>query len=337
MLALMWQGDLTIGQRAGVSLFHAVSAFCNAGFALQPDSLEGFRYAPMVHLVFVPLLVIGGVGFPVLENLWRICRHRWFDRPPVRWSNMTSHSLVDTKLHLHSKIVLSTTAILYLYGVMGICVAQLKPYTNDLFQQGITANPRTMAPLSVQQVGAVLADASFISLTSRTAGFHTVPMDTLEPASRFVIMTLMMIGASPGGTGGGMKTTTLALLLLTISATVRRRDHTEAFARQLSDGLVRKAATIAACFVALATGATLLLSLSEPYPFETLAFEAISAASTTGLSLGITGDLTAFGKAVIIGTMFLGRVGPLALLGILLFRDRPNRPYAYPHEDIAMG
>lgn len=335
----MWAGSLTLTQRLSLSLFHSVSAFCNAGFSLQSNSLESYRYAPQVHLVIGPLLVIGGLGFPVLDNLWRAGRWRW-----QRWSSRAQRSFLagpsdaaEGRLNLHTKIVLFTTATLYVYGVVAVTAGQVKPHTDAFFQQGITARRSPPQPLDIRGLGAVLADSSFTSLTSRTAGFNTVPMEELSPVGRFTIMTLMMIGASPGGTAGGMKTTTLALLLLLVAATVRRRQHTEAFSRRISDQLIHKAATLAACFVALATVATGLLCLSEPYPFEKIAFEAISAASTTGLSLGITGDLTAFGKTVIIATMFLGRIGPLALLGALLFRPGSVRPYTYPHEDVAMG
>ncbi len=341
-LALGWlsPGDAPFRAWIGPCLFHAVSAFCNAGFSLYSNSLEPYRYGPQAHGVILPLLVIGGLGFPVLENLWQAARWRLKQIGGVGLHRMetSAHNHPSRgRLSLHTKVVLATTAGLYLYGVVGIGIAQLKPYTHAYFQQGVTANRTPLPPLSAGQIGATLADASFMSLSSRTAGFNTVPMEQLQPAGRFVVMTLMMIGASPGGTGGGMKTTTATLLLLTVVATVRRRGHTEVFSRQISDQLVRKAATLAACFVALATGATLLLTLSEPYPFEKLAFEAISAASTTGLSLGITGDLTGFGKAVIIATMFLGRVGPLALLGMLVFRASTPRPYAYPHEEVVMG
>jgi len=339
-LGAMSGGDGAIGQRFAMGLFHSVSAFCNAGFTLHSDGFESSRYAPRIHLVIIPLVVIGGLGFPVLENLWRVVRSKWRPRraskntPALPDQSQTPHS---GKLSLHTKVVLSTTAALYLYGVVGIAVGQLQPYTHDLFQQGVTANRVGLEPPGIRQLGATLADASFMSLSSRTAGFNTVPMEELSPAGRFVVMTLMMVGASPGGTGGGMKTTTLALLLLTIAATIRQRGHTDVFARRISEELVRKAATLAACFVALATAATGLLTLSEPYPFGKIAFEAVSAASTTGLSLGITGDLTGFGKAVIIATMFLGRIGPLALLGALLFRNTANRPYTYPHEHVVMG
>lgn len=339
-LTTMWSHDLPFGQRLGLGVFHSVSAFCNAGFSLHSNNLEPYRYALQIHLVIAPLLVLGGLGFPVLDNLWQVASWRWKRRRLGGASHGSldrQQNLAAGRLSLHTKIVLCTTAALYLYGVVVLAAGQLKPYTDGFFQQGITANRKQIQPLDARRFGAILADASFMSLTSRTAGFNTVPMDDLSPAGRFAMITLMMIGASPGGTGGGMKTTTLALLVLTVIATLRRRDRTEAFARHISEPLIRKAATVAVCFVALATTATLLLCFSEPYPFEKIAFEAVSAATTTGLTLGITGDLTSFGKAVIIATMFLGRIGPLALLGGLVFRPSPQRPYRYPHEDVAMG
>jgi len=336
-----WEGQLAPSQRLGLSLFHSVSAFCNAGFSLFSDSLEGYRYSVLVHLIILPLVVIGGLGFPVLYNLWQIIGWRWSKSrrqgsTPV-FNAAQSIDLARTRLTLHTKIVLSTTAGLYLFGVLVLVASQLKPYLNDYLQQGMTANRQELAPLDLPRLGMVLADASFMSVTSRTAGFNSMPMDQVRPAGQFVVMLLMMVGASPGGTGGGMKTTTLALLLLTLAATVRQRDQSEAFGRFITDALIRKAATLAACLIALVCLAILLLSLSEPYPFNKIAFEAVSAATTTGLSLGITADLTGFGKVVIIITMFLGRVGPLALLGALMFGLRPPRPYAYPYETVVIG
>ena len=336
----MWGDQVTGAQRVGLSLFHSVSAFCNAGFSLQRNGLEPYRYAPSVHLVIAPLLVAGGLGFSVLADLWRALRQR----VTRRWAGAAVRVRFDlpppagvARLSLNTKVVLTTTAALYIVGVVVLAAGQLKPYSDLYFQQGVTANRVERPPLSLRQAGAVLADASFMSLTARTAGFNTVPMDELSPAGRFALMTLMMIGASPGSTGGGMKTTTVALLLLTVAATLRRRDQTDAFGRRVGEPLVRKAATLAACFIALVTAATLLLRFSEPYPLEKVVFEAVSAASTTGLSLGITGDLTAFGRVVIIATMFLGRVGPLALLGLLFFRPGARVPYVFAREDVLMG
>jgi trk system potassium uptake protein TrkH len=325
-------------------LFHSVSAFCNAGFALQSDSLVQYRYSAFMHLVFVPLIVAGGLGFPVLENVAAVGRHRW-----RRWRERRSGraavppmghvvNLSAGRLSLHSKLVLTTTAALYLYGVAGMAASQLRPFVT----RGAQAADQEVAAATEwrgsETIAGTLADASFMSVTARTAGFNTMPMDEVEPAGRFVLITLMLVGASPGGTGGGMKTTTLAIIVLTIGATLRQRERTEAFGREIGNLLVRRAATMAASLVVLATVSTLLLTLSETGPYINLAFEAVSAATTTGLSLGTTtSSLTGFGKVVIIVTMFLGRVGPLALLGALMFGLRSPRPYRLPREAVVMG
>jgi trk system potassium uptake protein TrkH len=133
-----------------------------------------------------------------------------------------------------------------------------------------------------------------------------------------------------------MKTTTLALLLLAVLASMRQRERVEAFGRTISDTILRKAGTLVTCYVGVLCTSTLLLSLTEPFPFMKLLFEATSALSVTGLSLGITPNLSPFGKLTLIATMFIGRVGPLALIGAITFGGR-RRPYAYPHEQVYMG
>jgi trk system potassium uptake protein TrkH len=331
-------GALSTAERAGMSLFHAVSAFCNAGFDITGHSLVGYRHALLTHVVVVPLIVVGGLGFPALENLIGVARAR-FTRliryTPVRPSIPTD--LTASRLSLHTKIVLTATACLYLWGVVTIGAGQLMPYLHESMQQGVTAHVDRPDPLTVSSFGGLLADASFMSVTSRTAGFNSIPMDELQPAGRFGVMTLMMVGGSPGSTAGGFKTTVIALLVLSVVATIRQRPRAEAFGRTIADSLVRKAATIGLCYLLLVTISTMLLCLSEPFTFQALAFEAVSASTTTGLSLGITEDLTGFGRAVIIVTMFLGRVGPLALLGAMTFSRSTERPYRYPHEAVAIG
>jgi trk system potassium uptake protein TrkH len=327
----MWHGELSTSRRIGMSLFHAVSAFNNAGFDLTGASLEPYRYSALAHGVILPLIVLGGLGYPVLENLFRMARCRVW--PSCR----RDAPLLDRRMTLHTKIVLTTTAGLYLFGVMVIASAQLMPIVTDYFQLNVTANRPAPMELDLPAVGGVLADASFMSVTARTAGFNTMPMDQVRPAGQLGLMTLMMIGGSPGGTAGGMRTTTFALLLLSIIATVRRRPHLEAFGRYIDDVLVRKAAVMAACFIGLVTAATLLLCMVEPFALNKLLFEVISAVTVTGLSLGITAELTAFGKVVIIVSMFLGRVGPLALLAALAFGTSPKRRYYYAREDVMVG
>jgi trk system potassium uptake protein TrkH len=338
----MWEdpvgGALTVGQRTGLSVFHAVSAFCNAGFDITGDSMVAYRYSALTHGVVALLIVVGGIGFPVLDNVARVVAGRLRQR--LRRHAGTAERSVDLasrRMSLHAKVVLTTTACLYLYGVVTIAAGQLMPYVYEALDQGVTANAQEAGELTLAKAGGIVADASFMSITSRTAGFNSMPMDQLQGAGRFAVVTLMMVGGSPGSTAGGFKTTVLALLVLSVVATIRQRRETEVFGRAVSDSLVRKAGTLVICYLSMMTFSTLLLTLSEPYPFEMLFFEVVSAAATVGLSLGITADLTSFGKVVIIATMFLGRVGPLALLGALVFRRRIERPYAYPHEDVVLG
>lgn len=286
----LWPESLTHGPggRAWQAIFHSVSAFCNAGFDITGASLEPMRAGLAPYLGIAPLIILGGVGFLVLEDVTGYIRRRLRPRP----------GRPAPRLSTHSKIVLSTTACLLVVGTMAIFVAQ-----------------------SVARGGPALgtfADAAFLSVTARTAGFNAMPMDELSPGSRFTTMVLMAVGGSPGSTAGGIKTTTLAVLVLAVVATVRGRQDTEAFGRRLPDALVRRAATVAAGFFGVVVLATLTLDLTETIAFEPLLFEVVSAATTTGLSLGATSELSPFGRVVISLTMFLGRLGALSLLGALL-------------------
>lgn len=332
ILYIMWPGgeSESIPRRIGMSLFHSISAFCNAGFDLNGDSLVTYRYAAVSHLVIVPLIVLGGIGFPVLSNLASAARHRLRNTGVSRFLPASLPSgpmpaLAEKRLTLHTKLVISTTIVLYLVGTVVIGIGQASmwiPRTGDLGSTGLAA--------------AVL-DAGFLSVTARSAGLTTVPMEEIQPGGRFMLIILMFIGGSPGGAAGGIKTTALAILIWSVISTLRQRRETEIFGRSISDSLVRQAGTIAICYSGLIVGATLLLSLSESAPFGIILFEAVSAGTTTGLSLGLTPDLTPFGKFVIITSMYLGRIGPLALFAALALRRRAERPYAYPHEAVALG
>lgn len=329
MYSLWLPGDVGSEGRLWLSVFHSVSAFCNAGFDITGESMVPYRYAPLAHGVVVPLIVLGGIGFPVLDNVLRVLRVRW-----RRWRSRGRAPLppgfrvADARLTLHSRLAIWTTACLYLGGFVVIFLAQA------LTSWG-TPVPLETSP--AERLLAVASDASFMAVTARTAGFNSMPMEELAPGSVFALMTLMVIGGSPGSTAGGMKTTTLAVLVLSIVATVRQRKEAEAFGRSISDATIRKAGTLGLCYVGLIAGTTLALALVEPFELEPVLFEAISASTTTGLSLGITGDLSPAGKMVLIAAMFLGRVGPLALLTVLIFGRGVDRPYTYAHEDVAMG
>lgn len=325
----------TTERRLGMSVFHAISAFCNAGFDLTGDSLIGYRHAWLTHAVIAPLIILGGLGYPVLENLARVTRYRIvrrLRRRPGRPAPIRSEQselerpglLAPARITLHTKLVIVTTLGVYIYGVLALSTAQiLGGAMDDGWSWGGT--------------GRMFLDSSFLSIASRTAGFTPVPMDELEHGSIFALITLMIIGGSPGGTAGGVKTTVLAVLVLSVIATIRQRPETEAFGRTISDAIVRKAGTIGVCYLFLIGATTLLLMITEEAPFEVVLFEAVSAATVTGLSLGLTPELSSTGKSVVIVTMFLGRVGPLALLGALMFGRRTSRPYMYAHENVALG
>ena len=341
----MWRGSTTIDgdgdapalslvDRFGLSLFHAVSAFCNAGFTTANDSLAVYRFDLPVHLVLAGLLVAGGIGVPVLMNLGDVARARW--RRWRREACENSHDSAAARLSLHSRVALSTSACLYLAGVLVLgsvqIAAVLAPGSNESL-----AGPVLPAPqLSAELAAGALADASFLSISSRTGGFTTVAMDEVPPAGRVMLMMLMAIGASPGGTGGGMKTTTFAVIVLTIVSTLRRHAHSPTLGQRVGDALVRQALTLAAVFLAVIAVAALLLAAIEPFPFERILFEAVSAASNTGLSLGITSDLSAPGKLIVAATMFLGALAPLAAMDAMI----PG-PLAFPqaaaHERVTMA
>lgn len=334
-----WDGDLTVHHRIGLSIFHAASAFCNAGFALYPNSLEGYRYSLMTHMILAPLIVIGGMGYPVLNNIWVMIwtRVQLLWRRPARFKGQYNRPLTYSRLTLHTKIVLTATACLYIYGMLVVFSSQLMPYISEATGRNVTANAVELKPLTVSRIGAMVADSSFMSITSRTAGFNAMPMEEIGPAGHVATMTLMFVGGSPGGTTGGIKVTTMALMILSVWATVCQRQESEAFGRRIYDSVIRRATAIVGAMMLMITLGVILLCLSEPFPFMKLLFEAVSAATTTGLSLGITGGLSAFGKSVIIGLMFLGRVGPLALLGALIFTGKSGRPYTLAHEDVMLG
>lgn len=320
MLPLWVAGEgqtLLLKDRVWLSVFHTVSAFCNAGFDLTGSSMVGARNSLVPYLVIMPLIVIGGIGFPVLSDLWRVATRRLRSR---KQSARQRLHLPGERLSLHSKLTLMTTAILLAVGFIGILIAQ------SLAPGG---NPRPWH--------GELADAAFMSVTARTAGFNSVPMDELTPASIVLTISLMFVGGSPGSTAGGMKVTTLALLVLSIMATIRGRAETEAFGRAIPEALVRKAGAIALSMLLLPMVASYFLAMTDPGPLTPIVFEAVSAATTTGLSLGLTTALSDPGKLIITGTMFLGRIGPLALMGALILRKPPSRAYLYPRETINLG
>ena len=294
----------SVQERMLFSLFHAVSGYCNAGFASTTKNLAdaALRFNGGVLTTIMVLVVIGGLGYPVLLNLGTLVRLR-------------SATLTQRRLSVHSKLVLLTTALLLVGGSIGFFLLEQDNTLREL-------------PLSRQFMTSL-----FHSVSARTAGFNTVDIGALEAPTLFFMMVLMWIGASPGSTGGGIKTTTAALAVLNILATASGRNSVEVFKRRVSDiSMVKAFSTALLSFFFIATALFCLL-LTEQAPFEALMFEVVSAASTVGLSTGLTAQLSETGKVIIILCMFVGRVGFLATM-VALVRQKFAGRYDYTQENV---
>ncbi len=281
-------------------VFHSVSAFCNAGFSLWSDSLIQFQTDTFVTVVHAALIVLGGLGFTVLAALWMKLRGA-----QRRWS-------------LQTRIVLLMSLGLI---VGGTAVYALLEWNSSL--------------AGLETAGDKLLNALFQSVSLRTAGFNSVDYAGLERATILMMIVWMFIGASPGSTGGGIKTTTLAVMLAAIPALIRNQPRALLLRRTIPHDIVYRAATIMTVATMVAVLVIFLLLASHSLPFEKVAFEAVSALATVGLSIGATGELNATGKWVIILTMFIGRVGPISLA---LALGSPNGSrITYPEAKIMVG
>lgn len=294
-----------------MAVFHSVSAFCNAGFSLFSDSFVGYRENWILNAVICFLIVSGGIGFLVLSEI-----KEKFSFKRSAW----------TRLSLHSKIVLSTTLILLICGMVLILTLEWG---------------NTLAPLSIH--GRFLS-AFFQSVSARTAGFNTLPIGHMANETLFIFILLMFVGASPGSCGGGVKTTTLTTLMWMGMSRFRGQERPQLFNRSISEGSVRKAISIVmlsmfvVCVSMIALQMTELGSVSHLQSrgkFLELLFEVISAFGTVGLSTGVTGGLSIYGKIIVTLTMFVGRLGPL-LIGVAVSRQAISQ-YHYAEEGIMVG
>ncbi len=315
-----WSGD--VHKQWYYSIFHSISAFCNAGFSLFKDSFIDYNRCWGVYAVICPLIILGGLGFSVLYDLAGIVVeriNRFFKK-----SFLTRYRLsmeTPTRMRLQTKIVLSVSTILIVFGTLAI-----------LFFERYAGSYDTDSNTGV--LGAL-----FQSVTARTAGFNTIKISALSASSKFVLILLMFIGGSPGSTAGGIKTVTLAVVIMTVYATLKKREEVEMFKRSIRLVVVGRAVTVTLLFVAVLFGASLALSITENangFTMSDIMFEAGSALGTVGLTTGITPSLTTAGKLIIIATMLIGRLGPLTLLAALTFNIKPAQ-YNYPDEAIIVG
>ena len=318
LLSTLWS-HLPLGERAFYGTFHAISAFCNAGFSLTGESFLGLGTRWQIWGVVCGLIIVGSLGFGTLRSLWTTMRLSWqSSREP---SSLFRHRRLREQLPLSPRLILTTTAILLLGGA---------------FVYGLL---ESVGEQSDAPIGTRIADAWFQSVTFRTAGFNTVDHGELNPSTKLFSIGLMFIGASPGSTGGGVKTVALAIIVLALVSILRGRNHVECYGRMIPDSQVRSAFVIVAMGLGATMTSTLLLTVFEAdaFAFIDILYEAISAFATVGVSTGITSELTPASQLVVTATMFLGRVGPLTLLLALAGTGQTVDQYQYPLERVSLG
>lgn len=313
LLSFVFIPDLGVKQGIYSAIFHSVSAFCNAGFSLFPDSLVAYRANPLVNLTIMALIILGGIGFLVIRELADAYHTRKQRKLPLR-------------LSLHTKLVLITTVFLIVYGAVLIFVLE----KND--------------SLMAMPISEGMWTALFQSVSARTAGFNTINLESFRVPTLFLMIFLMFIGASPGSAGGGVKTTCLALLFILFYNRLKGSPHTSAFRRTIPEEVISKALALfllAIVLIGLALFGLLIAQSPDwahenPREFLGFMFETVSAFATVGLSVGSTGQLNVAGKYIVILLMFAGRVGLLTMAFAIAGRTRSSAP-RYAEENIMIG
>ena len=300
-------------ERFWASLFHCISAYNNAGFGLWGDNLVRYRDNPVVNGVIASMIVVGGIG-------WRVINDLWTNRARLQGLR---------RLSLHTRLVLRSTALLIVFGALGLM------FTEQFAAGGVIENLQWWQDIQV---------TLFQSISARTAGFNTVPLSiqTFSDAGLLLLIVLMFIGASPGGTGGGIKTTTFAILMGATRSTLQGREEVVIHRRQIPDTVVLRAVGVAMASAIFVILMALLLGIGpttsgEPtrttFNFLEKLFTCMSAFGTVGLDLGVTAQLNRWGQLVLMVGMFVGRLGILLLLSAI-YGSRPQPRVGYPREEI---
>ena len=294
-----------------ISVFNSVSAFCNAGIdVFAENSLCNYATNPLINTVTAVLVILGGIGYIV-----------WWDVLRVVKSRSPQNRRIFRYLSLHSKIAIAVTAGLILVGAGFIFIFEY-------------ANPLTIGEMSLFDKMQV---CFFQSITTRTAGFATIPQENLTDASAVVSIILMLIGGSPVGTAGGMKTVTVAVLICSAFATIRNKNSATLFGRRVSEKSVKKAVAVAVAFLTICFASTLLLIATANASALDAVYETVSATATVGLSRNLTATLNPFGKLIIIVTMYFGRVGPISIAVALGSQNESQNLISDPTEEISIG
>ena len=266
------------------SVFHSISAFCNAGFDLMggtsgpTTSITSYTGNPLINIPIMLLIIIGGIGFFV-------------------WDDVKTHKLQHKYYHLQTKIVLTTTFCLIMFPALFLFLFE---FSRDCWD-GLSLQERFMASL-------------FQSVTTRTAGFCTIPQGELKDSSTLLTLVLMFVGGSPAGTAGGVKTTTVAMILMSVMCFVKGKRDTEMFGRRVPADNVRTGLAVLTISLLVVFTNIMLLLLTDGAEFRDTIFEVVTAIGTVGLSRGLTPDLTFWGKLIIIVTMYIGRIGPITMV-----------------------
>jgi len=282
-------------------LFHSVSAFCNAGFSLFTNNLEIFKYDRLINLTISFLIILGGIGFVTINSLVIIKKKKL------------------QNLSITSKFALLITFFLLSIGTILFLVFE---YNN-------------LTTLKNMNFIDKLINSFFQSVTLRTAGFNTVPLTNIRPATVFISYILMFIGASPGSTGGGIKTTTFGVLILYALGVLKRKEYVEVFKRRIDWELINKALAIVVISIFYIVVVTTIILSIESFTTDKVIYEVLSAFSTTGLSMGITAGLGIISKLILVVTMFIGRLGPMTVA--LAFTSNKTSSIKYPKEEILIG
>lgn len=304
ILAFIFIERMGFSMKKGIyyGVFHSISAFCNAGFSLFSDSLEGFTANVLMNLSIAYLIILGGIGFSVITSV------------------MMSVRKGINRFNLTSKLAVFISILLTFGGMFLIFVLE---YTN----------PETLGKLNIVEK---IAASFFQSVTLRTAGFNTISFGNMRSGTIFLSCILMFIGASPGSTGGGIKTTTLGVLAFYVAGIVRGKENIEMFDRSIAWDILNRALAILVISIVY-VGVVILIMLSiDNFKFEETVFEVISAFATVGLSMGITPELGVLSRILIIITMFIGRLGPLTF-ALAIGESKKKERFKYPKENILVG
>ncbi|MDO4690836.1 MAG: TrkH family potassium uptake protein [Fusobacterium sp.] len=302
ILFLEFKKNMTFESAAYYGLFHSISAFCNAGFSLYSDSLESFKSNVVINFTISYLIILGGLGFAVISSFIHVIRKG------------------QNRFNLTAKISLTMGIILTFIGMILFLILEFN-------------NMETIGNLNFFEK---LMAAFFQSVTLRTAGFNTVSLENIRPATIFISYILMFIGASSGSTGGGIKTTTFAVLIFYIIGVLRKKEHIELFNRRIDWEIMNKALAIIMISLVYISFVTVTILALESFPLERVLYEVISAFATVGLSMNLTAKLGVFSKLLIIFTMFVGRLGPLTI-ALAFTEQKTKSSLKFPKEDILVG